>query len=413
MTAIPQTSGSTGRLAARAIGVAAFTFLCVLALGCLLVVGSKLQAPGLGTGASPLTVFKVIGIVSLGSLGAPVQVGEVGIRVLPLGGLALVATIALPAARRALTNEGTRGVPPRLSRAWAWIVGLAIGLGTLCGVGAELSAMQLEGADVGASVAWATTVGAAWGALLAGAGLWSSRSDSQAFRTRAFQTRASTGVAGRGFALAGRALTWFGLLCLAVAVTGGVARAGGQSRSAPAAVGTMVHGGAFAPNLAVAVGAVALGAPVEAGFSPLVSDVEPPSYSLTDWDGRPAPAGAWVLAAIPALVLVAAGARGRMVSTGKAGGGDDSQIDLPRSGPGDLGVLVVGAGTFSAACGVAALIAEARVGLDAGRQGFAHLAPDALGVFLLALGWSAIGLPAGWFARGMFERRKTNRNGTG
>lgn len=408
MNAAPQTRiRSAGLLAARALAVAAFTFLCVLALGCLLVLGAKLQAPGLGAGASPLTILEVIAIVSLGSLGAPVEVGEVGIRVLPLGGLALVATCgALPAARRALATENT-GSSPRLGQTWPWVVGLAFGLGALCGLGAELSALRVGGAEVNVSTPWATILGALWGTLLGAVSLRSGRSD-----RRAFQTRATADVARRGLVLAGTALTWFGLLCLAVAAIGGVPRVGGQSRSLPAGVGALLHGGAFAPNLAVAVGAVALGAPVEAGFSPLVSEGEAPSYSLLDWDGRRAPAGAWVLPAISAAALVAAGARSRKRAVERVKTEGDVPTSSRGSGRRDLGALLLGGGLFSAACGAAALVAEARVGLDAGRQGFAYLAPDALRVFLLALGWSAVGLPAGWLGRGMLERRRTNRNGT-
>ena len=344
----------------RAGAAGAFAFLVALGVGAALLVGAKLQVPGLGAGASPVAILKAIVVVSLGALGAPVDLGGVTVQALPLGGLAVVGVGLV---------SGLRRIPIIREVGIKDVAVAALVLATLCGGAAALSHLSL-GQSVVAVPVWAgIAVGAIWGIVFGACGVAATRKPRPSWWPLAVA--------------ATRPLAWFGVLCLAVVVLGGVVRVVTQSPSATAATGSIVHGAAFGPNLAIATGALALGAPVEAGFGGLGAgpEAKAPAYSLLDWNGGPTPLYAWALCLIPAAALVAAGRRARRPET------------IPRD------ALV-----FALGCGMLALLGEARVGLDAVERGFAKLAPDAPRTFVFALGWALVGLTLGWLARGRRRR---------
>ena len=362
------TSPHAGRAPVRAAAaVAGFVFLCALGVGTALVVGAKLQVTGLGAGAPPWSVLKAIVVVSLGALGAPVDLGGVTLQVLPLGGVVVLGLGAASATRRVFGSSRAGGTTRAAGMGLAALAGPL--LAVICGVAAELSHFGADAQEIGVR-AWAAAVaGGLWGTAFVLWGLFVPR-------------RTSSWPADLRDML--RPLLWFGVPALAVVLVGGVVRLTAQSPSPAAAAGTFVHGAAFVPNLGIAVGALSLGAPVEAGVGALVEeeDTGAPVYSLLDWNGRPAPVVAWGLVLVPAVSLLAAGAR----------------IRRPRTIPRDALV-------FAAACGVLALLGDARVGLDAGERGFARLAPEALPTFVLGLGWALFGLTLGWLLRLWRDRR--------
>lgn len=340
-----------------AVASAGFTFLCVLGVGAALVVGAKLQIAALGAGASPWAVLKAVAVVSLGALGAPVDLGGVEVQVLPLGGLVAVGWGALVALRAA--------AEPRAAQ---WSLAFVAVFVILSVGAAALGRFQMGEGDLAVSPVAAALAAAGWGLVVVVLErLWAARACDRL-----------PSMPREALSIAGRALAWFGALALAVVVAAGLARAVAQSPSIAAAGGTVVHGVAFAPNLGIAVGALALGAPVDAGFGPLGDEarVGIPAYSLLDWDGGPTPLPVWGLLAIPVVSLVLTGRRVRRPAT------------------------IVPAGfLFAVACGFLAWVGDARIGLDAADQGFAQLAPDAAWTFVLALGWALVGLSAGWLAR--------------
>lgn len=366
-----------------ALPVAAFTFLCVLGVGTALVVGAKLQVTGLGAEASPWAIFEAITVVSLGSLGIPVDIGGVQIQVFSLGGIVAVGWGAVSAARQAErrgdrpTDDSSAGGVARGSIARTdrparhlarWVLLFSSCLGVLCLGAAVVARWPIADEQVRVSPGAAVLYGAAWGLVFASV----TRVVSARPQARDSEPwRSAIGTARH-------ALVWFGVLCLAVVVAGGLVRVVTQSSSPAAAAGTLVHGAAFAPNLGIAVGSLALGAPVEAGFGTLAGDAEPrvPGYSLLDWNGEQTPLGAWALLSIPAAALVLAGRR------------------VARSAAIPLAAFV-----FAVACGLLALLGEARIGLDVEERGFANFAPDARRTFVLALGWALVGLTLGWLLR--------------
>jgi hypothetical protein len=153
------------------------------------------------------------------------------------------------------------------------------------------------------------------------------------------------------------------------------------------ALGILVHVAAFAPNLVVSVLALSLGATVDAGIGSLATGGDIPGYSLMDWAGGTAPAYAWLLLVIPVVSVLYAGA---------------SLHRNRRFGPVSVGLSAL---AFASIAGGLAAISDARVGLDLEAEGWARLSPDALTVFVLALGWAVVGLPVGRVLAAWRQRR--------
>ena len=371
----------------RAAGAAIFAFLCVLAGGTLLLLAAKLQVPDLGAGAPAPAVFEAVVIVSLGSLGTPIDVGGLEVMALPLGAVALIGLGIASGTRRALGGlvGGTFSARVRGSL----VVGAC--LGVLCGVAALVFRIGQGSGEIAARPWLAALAGALWGFVWSLLGVtrlpfW------DAFRW-AFGRSPEVGPARRTAAGEGiRLLLWLTLPALVGVAALGSARVVFRASTPLGALGSLVHGLAFAPNLAAAGAALGLGGTVEAGFGGLASGSSgaTPAYSLFDWAGASTPIAAWLLPIIAFVGVTAVGAR---------------VARLPGSVTASM--LVVGV-TFAGALALLAVAGEARAGIVE-REGFVRLAPDALQVFFLGLGWAAVGLPLGWIVA-RAKRRENHRD---
>ena len=443
---MPNRTRVTSRLVFASLGVAAFSFLCALGVGVVLVVGAKLQVPDLGAGASPRSVLHAVVVVSLGALGAPVDVGGVEVNAIPLAGIAFVGIGTIWATRRAMgvvpagssigaadTDIRIGGAPraggpptPRppqtpqdvAKRPVAGPIATGLLVGAWLAVLAALSSWVFvigSGADqIRASGAGATLAGFAWGSLFGACGALP-RQPAQLRRLVGLRRSSANGVPAARAAF--RMIVWFGILCMAVVVVGGALRIARAGTTPAAAAGSVLHGLAFAPNLAVTVGAVAVGAPVEAGFGRLDvgSAQRVPTYSIRDWDGRSPPAGVQFLVCLPLVCFTAVGMGlhrdlGPRVAGARAGDAEDVVSRLRRNGAVSIILCSV---AFSSCFAVLAWLGEARLGVDLADEGFARLSPDALTVFLLALGWAIVGLVAGWLLDALWpgRRRRAEKRG--
>lgn len=359
-----------------ALGTAAFGSLCALFAGAVLLVAAKLQVPDLGAGASPVTVLKTVVLVALGSLGAPVDIGRVEVSALPLGAVAFVCAGIAWAARNSLVGGGRRG-PLRDSLRPALLV--AVFLGVMCATAALAARIGSGPTVVAARPPIAGAAGAAWGFLsVLGAHLAGTlrASIDSLRRPRSLTAPASAGA---------RSATLLVLLALAAVAAFGVARVLFRSGPAAGALGSLIHGLAFAPNLAAAGAALALGSRVEAGFGGLAGDgASAPGYALLDWAGGPTPVVAWVLPLAAGVCVIALGlalAR-RFERTPEA----NATRRIAESAAAAL--------TFAMPLALLALAGDARAGVVE-QEGFVRLAPDALQVLWLGLVWAAAGIVVG------------------
>ncbi|HYN37301.1 MAG TPA: hypothetical protein VEV82_10045 [Actinomycetota bacterium] len=371
-----------------ALAVAAFGFLAALAVGAVLLIGAKLQAPDLGAGASPLTIFNSIVVVSLGSLGAQVHVGDVSINAIPLGGLLVTGSAIAWAAHH---YHGR-------FRSLEWSLFVGVLLGGILAVAAIVFQIG-EGPDrafVETHQAFGT--GLVWGSLFSLVRWPSSSQDRNSRRLLLYVIRAAKGSApeGPGAMRAGLNLA-LSLLTLsgAAAAFGAIVFSIKGASSVASGLGILIHAIAFLPNLAVSVAAVAMGASVEAGYGSLASAGADafPSYSLLDWGSGAAPVWAWFLVAIPIVVLLRAGGRMREVCRGK-----------------DLGTtLLYGTGctlVFVVALTAVAGAGDAQVGADLQTEGFLRLSVNGVELTWLALGWAVAGLAAGWALAAIRDRQR-------
>ena len=357
-----------------ALAVAGFGFLCLLAVGAVLLIGAKLQEPDLGAGASPISIFNAIAIVSLGVIGTEIQVGDLSFNVIPLAGLLFVALGMGWAARRVYGPHRSLG----------WSVGVGFVFGGLCALIAATCELGLGSDRINVAPQNAFVA-----ALISGTLFSLIRTpEGERASPRAVLARLATGrfVHGPGGLRAGlntglAVLTWASALGLGGAIVYAFAR----SSSVVAAVGIVVHAIAFLPNLAVAIVAFAMGAPVEAGFGTLRATQFAegvPQYSLFDWHGGLAPAYLWLPTFALAALIVVVGMRAF----------DKNEYETNRN------ALLNGAGAalvFAWLFGVLAGLGEASVGADLTTEGFFGFSVPPGIVFGLALVWAAVGLAAG------------------
>ncbi|MDQ4095902.1 MAG: hypothetical protein M3174_06845 [Actinomycetota bacterium] len=377
--------------ATTGVQAGAFGFLCALAVGALLVVGAKLQVSDLGAGASPLSIFETIVLAGLGSLGAPVQLGGADVMVLPLGAIAFVVCGIASAARRASLDVSRGETEPRLASHLRVVAATAATLAITC----ALAAWLFRIGDVGVDPFGAAVAGSLWGAV--GALLAMVPPPGWAFRGFVLGRAEESGrpawlVAGA------RAALWVVLCSLVALAVLAFARFLFRTSSPLAAVGWLIHGIAFAPNLAAAGAAVALGGSVEAGFGAIAATTAAPEYSLFDWAGGPTPAFAWLLPLLPLACVVAAGIRLSTIQAGRT-----KVVPI-------LARLAGASFVFATTLSLLALAGEARAGVVE-NEGFALLAADPIEVFVLALGWAAVGLPLGW-GLGLIVRRRSKKRET-
>ena len=376
---------SAGRPSRSVIGLlvglaldAIVIFAWLLIIGAALAVAAKLQAPDIGAGASAASVFVTIVVVSLGSLGAPVAIGEVEIAVIPLGavlafGVVVVRVLATKtkASRDDVTRPRVRGVARNL---------LVTPLfASLCAVAAAVFRLGGE-APVHASPAQSALWGAVWCALFTVAGRTLQSIDGRALLgdLRVWTGRRVSRRSATVAAFAAGSAAQLGLAGSAAGLGLMVTIADSIGDGGAAAAGALLHDLAFFPNLVISLSALAVGAPVEAGTALTLAGEVPglPDYSLWDWAGGPTPVLAWLLLAVPLVAGLATGAVARRASP--------SLVSAVRA----TLLAAVGFGVGHAAL---AWLGDARVAAGTiGEEGFARVAPEPLASGALALGWIAV-----------------------
>ena len=363
--------------AGTALGVASFGFLCALAVGAVLLIGAKLQAPDLGAGASPLSIFKSIVIVSLGGLGGSVEIGRLSVFAIPLGGL-LFTGLGLAWAAQSMYGR---------HRSLEWSLAVGVLLGGMCALAAILCDLG-EGVDrIRVASHEVFGIGVIWGTLFSLVRSPAATDDGTRISARGLAVRMARGraIEGSGALRSGINLGLSLLMLSAVvAIAAGFVYVITRSSSVPAAVGIVIHALAFLPNLAGSLAAFVLGSPVEAGLGSLAStDAGVAAYSLLDWKDGIAPAYMWLLALLPLAALTAAGGRMRQACEHRSTNATVLYW---------LGSSIV----FAWLLGTAAGLSSAQVGADLQTEGFLRLSTHPAKVFGVALVWAAVGLPLGW-----------------
>ncbi|HEX2239836.1 MAG TPA: hypothetical protein VHJ82_01650, partial [Actinomycetota bacterium] len=239
---------------------AGFAFLVIASVGALFLVGLKLQAPGLGAGASVPSVLAGIVISGLATLGVPTEVGDLTVTVVPMGGLLCVgAAVAWGA-----VGMMRRIDAPDTSQRIRWGAALGPCLALICGVAAFVFRIRDAAEPVSSNPLWSATLGLLWGSLFGAAGgLLSSRGTVRvqlaALTTRfgAVEGAARYSVLSLALALTLTAVATMAWIVLLLA--GGPVGQFGPSDAAAAAV----HFFLFLPNAITWVLAIALGAGVQ------------------------------------------------------------------------------------------------------------------------------------------------------
>lgn len=390
-------AGSTGAVWREPAMAAALGYLALLVVGAGLLIAAKLQFPALGSGFNPLSVVTAMTILGLAALGAPLHIGPLEVLTLPLGALAIFGTAFAGFVRLTRVARGSSPVARALAGTRSGIV-----FGLLCGIAAFVFRFRGGPDQVAVEALPALALGLLWGALfgalgglLAGLG----RGSMPAATTAGLRARfpiVSEGVVGAGAMLAAGLVLSAGavLVWIIVVLARGSLPAGFGLRDAVAA---LIYLLAFAPNVAVSLLALSLGAPVEVGgrvtvggrdFGGLVE------YSLMEWAGGDPPWYLFGLLLIPILACAGAG----LFAYRNA-----------RDPDAVLEVIGVAALVFAAAVLVLASVGDARLGAGLlGGRGVARAAPDALTAAVLACGWGAVLGFAGWNAGRLLGWRPTS-----
>jgi hypothetical protein len=290
---------------------ACLSFLVLLGVGAVIVAAAKLQFPSLGKGASPLDVLRAIVIVALGSLGATVRLGGLGVSVVPLGAMALVS------AGIAWATKSSLQATPSQSLVDGARDGALLGpfLGLLCAVAAAIFKLDGGTDPVSVSVTGAGVLGTLWGSVFGALG----------GMLRSTSLRGLVSVRAESlsrFNPSTYLVLESSVICLGLLVAGGVAAVLGslvyRLASSPLppgfdagdAVAGTVYLIAFLPNVVAAVLAVAMGGGVDVGaevsaagerIGPLLH------YSLSSWGGGDPSPLVYALLAIPVCAFTASG----------------------------------------------------------------------------------------------------------
>jgi hypothetical protein len=365
-------------------------------VGAGLLVAAKLQFPALGSGFNPLSIVTAMTILGLAALGAPLHIGPLEVLALPLGALAIFGTAFAGFVR--LSRPAPRG-SSSVARA---VAGTRSGIvfGALCGIAALIFRFRGGPDEVGVEALPALALGILWGSVfgaLGGMGADGGVGAPLAAFARGLRARSRVlyeGVVGAGAMLAAglvlsvaAALVW-----IIVVLARGSLPPGFGPRDAAAALLYLL---AFAPNVAVSLLALSLGAPVEVGGRVTVGGRDFGGlleYSLVEWAGGDPP---WYLFGLLSIPLVACAGAGLLAYRNAR---DPDAV---------LEVIGVGALVFAAAVLVLASVGDARLGAGLlGGRGVARAAPDAVTAAILACGWGAALGFAGWKA-GQFLDRKS------
>ncbi len=359
-------------------GAGAVAFLGILLVGVVFVLALKLQSPDFGSGSNPVEILTAIVIFALASLGAPVHIGDLSLAALPLGallaeGVAIAGAAAHLADRRSAASIRERALEGAK---------IAIPFAAMATVAAL--AFRFRG-RIEISVVWGGALGAAllWGAIFGALGGISAPSGLRSLVDVARRALAKRADAVRSGCLSG--LTMLGAPFVLAAAAGLVLliirlATGGPVRGFDVgdALAGLIFVIAFLPNILVAIVAVSLGAPIEAGARvTLEGRVVGPlrEFSLFDWPGGDAPGYVFLALAIPLVACFVGGLVARHSSSGR------------RPWP-TVGIAAV---VFATALGVLSLLAEARLGGGlVSDRGFGRVAPQAPEVFVFALAWALV-----------------------
>jgi hypothetical protein len=342
---------------------ACIAFLAVLCVAVVLVTAIKLQYPGFGAGADPISILTTFVILGLASLGADVRIDRLELSAIPLGAL-LACGVAIAWAAAAAVRR--RDAPTRATRAFEGAK-IAIPFAVICLV-ASLSFTISGQNKVSVDPASAAIMAALWGVLfgaLGGLRAAESRGDLLRATGAALGSKGPPwygGVFGGISALVAAATLSIGagLLWVVVALASGAPEGRFEATDAVAAV---IYLSAFGPNVMVSIIAVSLGAPLEIGArvsvgGKLMGPLR--EISLFDWPGG-TPWFAFLLLAIPVLAGLIAGFSARRA--------DDKG--------GVVATLVTAAAVFAGSVFLFTLAAEARLGAGlVEARGFGRVAPN-------------------------------------
>lgn len=374
-----------------ATSAAALGFLGLMCVGAVLLLGAKLQYPGLGSEASPLSVLDAIVILSLGCLGVPIDFERLEITVLPLGALLAAGLVISWAARVVVRRAGHADLAVQV------IDGAKTGLpfGLMCLVGALVFRLDAVNADAGVAL----VLGVIWGVIFgATGGLRATRPLGAAVshaltRLRAWSPVVYEGVAGAGVMLMA-ALVFATIASLVWIVAGLASGAPSDSFGVGDAAAAIVYLIAFGLNVVVAIISFSLGASIEIGAQVTIgARVVGPlrEFSLFDWGSGNAPWYAFLLLVIPLAACLLGG-----YSAGRNTSHPDRVVVV-------LGVAAV---VFAVVVAGLAVLAEARLGAGLVRaRGFGRVAPDPLGSLVFGVAWAAI---VGWLGWRLGGRSKVD-----
>ncbi len=391
-------AGSTGVAWHDPVMSAALGYLALLVVGAALLVAAKLQFPALGSGFNPLSVVTAMTILGLAALGAPLHIGPIEVLTLPLGALAIFGTAFAGFVR--LSRRARRRSSPVAGAVAGSRSGIVFGL--LCGVAALVFRFRGGPDQVGVEALPALALGLLWGVVFGAlGGMFAGRSPGALLATVTTGMRARfpvvyEGVVSAGAMLAaglalsvGAALVW-----ILVVLARGSLPAGFGLRDAAAALLYLL---AFAPNVAVSLLALSLGAPVEVGGRVTVGGRDFGGlleYSLVEWAGGDPP---WYLFGLLLIPIVACAGAGLLAYRNAR---DPGAV---------LEVIGVAALVFAAAVLVLASVGDARLGAGLlGGRGVARAAPNAFTAAVLACGWGATLGFAGWNAGRLLGWRSTS-----
>ena len=381
----------------EATSAAVVGLLALFCVGAIFLVAAKLQFPELGTGSNPLSVFTSIVILALASLRVPVHLGDLTVTALPLGAVAISATLISWAIEPAIRRRHVEGIRGRVAAG----AKIAVPFALVCWLAALVFRFRGGDTPAHAGALGALVLGALWGGLfgsLAGLRTASSLRDHVRTALRLLRERRRTvfeGLAASGtmlgLAFVGAAAA--GLVWVIVALARGAPMAGFGPGDALAAIVYIV---AFLPNILIAILAIAIGAPIDVGAQITIGgrQIGPlRTFSLWHWGDGAAPWFAYALVLIP-IVATAGGAY--LLRRRKAVADHET-------------VIGIAAIVFALVLAVTAWLGQARLGAGLVREhGFGQISPRAPIVAALGFGWAALGGFAGWT---LADRRTRGESG--
>ena len=373
------------RQAAASAGLAFLTLLCV---GVFLLIALRLQFEQLGAGFNPVAIVAAGGVLALASLGAPLQVGEVEVSVIPLGALCVLGMAFVWSSSTRIAAARKDSYQPLGPLPHGALTGGIFGL--LCLLAALVFRFRGGPDPVSVGALWALLWGAVWGSLFGVLGALRSEVSGAVQLValgRALETRSRVAYEGLCSALvtllSGAVLSCAGILLWAIVAL--VRNSVPIDLSWGSAAAALIYLLAFAPNVVLICLALSLGAPVEVGGRISVAGNtfgRLAEYSLLDWGGADTPGVAFVCLLVPLIACLLGGAAAHRQASDKA-----AALEVVGAAALWFGVLVL----------ILVALAEARLGAGLfGRRGVARVAAEPFSSGLLACGWGAALGWAGW-----------------